>query len=158
MNNSRPFGGKIMLLGGDWRQTPPVARYVDRDAISSLTIAALPFWRNGDFQLFCLEQNMRARENAPFAAFCKHIGDGTLPASVPCDPLDPLSSATVDLPHRIAAPYGSSSADLLSWVYEGFESLQPAQWPQFYESRSVLAPTNAAADDVNADMSCTFPW
>ena len=100
---------------------------------------------------------MRARKDVPFAEFCKAIGDGTWLAAVPCDPVDPLSTATVDLPNRISAPYDSTSTDLLSWVYEGFESLQPAQWPQFYESRCVLAPTNVAADELNTQMWCTFP-
>ena len=95
---------------------------------------------------------MRAREDAAFAVFCKSIGDGTLPAAVPGGPLDSLCSATVDLPTVIAAPVGSTSAELLSWVYEDFESLQAAQWPQFYETRSVLAPTNAACDELNAHM------
>ena len=145
-----------MLLGGDWRQTPPVARYVDRDAISSLTIASLPFWKSGHFENFCLQENMRAREDAPFASLCKQVGDGTSPPAQPCDPLDPLCAATVDLPARVAAPSDSTSADLLSWVFEGFDALHPAQWPQFYESRCVLAPTNAAADELNAIMYVQF--
>ena len=95
---------------------------------------------------------MRAREDAPFAQFCKAVGDGTLPSADPCDFLGPLCSACVDLPAAISAPADSTTADLLSWVYERFEALQPAQWPQFYESRSVLAPTNDAADELNADM------
>ena len=114
MNCSKPFGGKPVLLGGDWRQTPPVARYVDRDAISSLTIASLPFWKNGNFKNFCLQENMRAREDAPFASFCKQVGDGTLPAAAPCDPLDPLCPATIDLPATVTAPSDSTIADLLS--------------------------------------------
>lgn len=156
MDCSKPFGGKVVLLGGDWRQTPPVAKYVDRDAISTLTIASLPFWKNGEFRNFRLEKNMRARKDAPFAAFCKQVGDGLLPSATPCDPLDPLCSATIDLPATVSAPCGSTNADLLFWVYDGFEVLKPAQWPQFYEARCVLAPTNAAADEMNAIMFVHF--
>ena len=147
-----------MLLGGDFRQIPPVAKYLERDAISGLTIAALPFWRQGDFQLFRLQENMRAREDAPFARFCMAVGDGALPSTGPCDPLDPLSPAAVDLPPEVTAPCDWTTADLLSWVYEGFDSLLPAQWPQFYENRSVLAPTNEATDDLNANMLSTHSW
>ena len=31
MRWTKPFGGKVLLLGGDFRQIPPVLRYVDRD-------------------------------------------------------------------------------------------------------------------------------
>ena len=34
MHSALPFGGKIILLGGDFRQIPPVLRYVERDAVN----------------------------------------------------------------------------------------------------------------------------
>ena len=30
----KPFGGKTFLLGGDFRQIPPVMRYLDREAVA----------------------------------------------------------------------------------------------------------------------------
>ena len=141
-----------MLLGGDWRQIPPVAKYVERAAVSSLTIAALPFWRNKQFHLCRLQENMRARDDHPYAEFCKTVGDGSLAAASSYSSDDLLSSACVDLPSAISVPCPATPADLLAWVFNGFETLQPAQWPQFYESRAVLAPTNDAADDLNNHM------
>lgn len=152
MGSSRPFGGKIILLGGDWRQCPPVLRYVDRDAVSSLTIASLPFWKAHQYTHCRLTQNMRAREDLPYAEFCMTVGDGSLPRVETDDSSDLLSAATVSLPSAICAPPSFSAGDLLSWVYEGFAVTEPAQWSQFYESRAVLAPTNEAADDLNAHM------
>ena len=152
MGSTAPFGGKIVLLGGDWRQIPPVSRFVERDAVFSMTLASLPFWKQGNYTHCQLNLNMRAREDEPYSHFCQEVGDGTLPPAAPPSPDDPLAAACVSLPPCICSSPSSSYADLLEWTYEGWDSLEPAQLPQFYEQRAVLAPTNAATDELNAYM------
>ena len=95
---------------------------------------------------------MRAREDEPSSRFCQEVGDGTLPAALSPDPSVPLAGACVSLPSSICSNAGTSYADLLEWTYEGWESLELAQLPQFYENRAVLAPTHAATDELNAYM------
>lgn len=152
LQSKKPFGGKPMLLGGDFRQIPPVMRYVERDAVSSFTLSSLPWWKT-ECVLHCpLSINMRAKEDVPYAQFCQSVGDGTCPPSDAFDSEDILSAATIALPPQISSPLGSTPADLLDWVYDGFLDVLPAQWPQFYEARSVLVPTNEAADELNDHM------
>ena len=151
---SNSFGGKIILLGGDWRQIPPVTRYVERDAVSAISMCSLPFWKSSSLIHCRLTKNMRAREDVSYADFCKVVGDGLLPSAESSQADDRLSSACISLPPAISAPVDYSAADLLAWVYDGFTNLLPAQMPQFYESRCVLAPTNEAADTLNAQMYC----
>ena len=152
MSSTRPFGGKPILLGGDWRQIPPVLKYVDRDAVLCHIIAALPWWQAGRFRLFQLKENMRAREDKPYADFCLSVGEGRLKLDAVRTQDLSLSAAAVSLPSALSAPAGTTASELLAWVYDGFESIAPAGWPQFYASRSVLAPTNSACDDLNACM------
>jgi hypothetical protein len=41
-----PFGGLPVLLGGDFRQIPPVLRHVDADAVFLFTLRSCSFWSN----------------------------------------------------------------------------------------------------------------
>ena len=149
----KPFGGKPMLLGGDFRQIPPVMRYVERDAVSSFMLPSLPWWKTGCVHHCKLSMNMRAKEDIPYAEFCQSVGDGNCPPADAFDSSDILSAATIALPSQISSPLDSTPSDLLDWVYDGFLDVLPAQWPLFYEARSVLAPTNEAADELNGHMS-----
>ena len=41
MHSTLPFGGKIILLGGDFKQIPPVLRFVDRDGVLGHILASI---------------------------------------------------------------------------------------------------------------------
>ena len=88
----------------------------------------------------------------PYAAFCLAIGEGTFPTCQLAQDGFQLSGTTVELPYDICAPSDWTPLDLLNWVYDGFADVPPAAWPQYYASRSVLAPTNEAADTLNEHM------
>lgn len=47
--------------------------------------------------------------------------------------------------------------DLLSWVYDGFDSVLPSQWYDFYSARAVVTPTNTSADEINLAMLDRLP-
>lgn len=58
MNNNIPFGGKIVILGGDFRQLLPVQPHATRSETINLSIKFSPLWKH--FRTFSLKQNMRA--------------------------------------------------------------------------------------------------
>jgi hypothetical protein len=73
-----PFGGMPMLLGGDFRQIPPVLRRVDNDAMPSYSVNACSFWGNAThMRRYTLHRNKRAEGDADYAAFLLDIGSGT---------------------------------------------------------------------------------
>ena len=77
MNNNLPFGGKIMVLGGDFRQLLPIKINGTRDEAVNLSIKNSILWNN--FSTFELRTNMRVLpEEVEFAKFLIDIGDGTL--------------------------------------------------------------------------------
>ncbi|XP_044585994.1 uncharacterized protein LOC123266031 [Cotesia glomerata] len=77
MNNNIPFGGKLMILGGDFRQLLPVQPNATRSEIINLSIKFSFLWKH--FRIFSLTQNMRALpEEIEFVKFLLNIGDGSL--------------------------------------------------------------------------------
>uniref|UniRef100_A0A914YVZ4 ATP-dependent DNA helicase n=1 Tax=Panagrolaimus superbus TaxID=310955 RepID=A0A914YVZ4_9BILA len=72
-----PFGGKILLLGGDFRQLLPVRRNGTRSECVSLSIKYSNLW--GLFETFKLFKNMRADANEiEFAKYLLEIGEGKI--------------------------------------------------------------------------------
>ena len=74
MNSSPPFGGKIIVLGGDFRQILPVVPKGTRPQIVNSAIIASYVWPH--FQLLKLTTNVRAADNPDYQAFLLCVGDG----------------------------------------------------------------------------------
>ena len=77
MDNNLPFEGKIIVLGGDFRQLLPVKNRATRGEMVDLSIRFSPLCRH--FKKFPLSQNIRTfPEEANFAKFLLDVGDGVL--------------------------------------------------------------------------------
>ncbi|KAL7294873.1 hypothetical protein TKK_0011797 [Trichogramma kaykai] len=77
MNNNHLFGGKIVILGGDFRQLLPVNVNGTRTETINLCINRTSFWSK--FTKFSLTENMRALpEEKHFAKFLLDVGDGKM--------------------------------------------------------------------------------
>ena len=64
MNSNLPFGGKAIVIGGDWRQTLPVVPKGKRTDIVEACIRSSPLWLL--FETISLVSNMRSVDNAGF--------------------------------------------------------------------------------------------
>ncbi|XP_043203232.1 uncharacterized protein LOC122371162 [Amphibalanus amphitrite] len=53
------FGGKVVVLGGDFRQVLPVVRHANQAGIVDASLRRSPLWRH--FRVYRLRENMRAR-------------------------------------------------------------------------------------------------
>ena len=77
MNNDLPFGGKIIILGGDFRQLLPIKIRGTRSETLNLCIKYSELWKY--FIKYTLTINMRVLPNEiNFAKFLLDIGDGKL--------------------------------------------------------------------------------
>ncbi|XP_008202049.2 uncharacterized protein LOC103315369 [Nasonia vitripennis] len=77
MNNNLPFGGKIIILGGDFRQLLPIKINGTRGETLNLCIKYSELWKY--FKNFTLTTNMRVMPNeVDFAKFLLEVGNGTL--------------------------------------------------------------------------------
>jgi len=68
-----PFGGKIMLLGGDFRQCLPVQRGANRSEKIDLSIKRSYLWKHFKGNIFKLKENARAKFDPEFAKFVLQV-------------------------------------------------------------------------------------
>ncbi|GFU82922.1 ATP-dependent DNA helicase [Trichonephila clavipes] len=72
-----PFGCKVIVLGGDWRQILPVAVHVKKTTLLKICLKNSPLWNS--FEQFPLIMDMRTEPHKQdFAKWLLHLGRGTL--------------------------------------------------------------------------------
>ncbi|KAJ2996365.1 hypothetical protein NUW54_g7251 [Trametes sanguinea] len=129
MKNNRPFGGKVVILLGDFRQTCPVVRHGTRAQVVHASIKSSPLWHL--FTIKRLTIPIRNAADPQFAAFIDRVGDGL------------LTNPALDMLTRATTTY-----DLCDFVYPPHILADPTACV----SRAILAPTNAQIDAYNNDI------
>ena len=76
MNDIRPFGGKLLILGGDFRQTTNVVPRGSVTDIIELCVKNSPLWRH--VKQRSLITNMRSANQTEFNDWVLRLGDGKL--------------------------------------------------------------------------------
>ena len=102
LQDPRPFGGKVVIFMGDFKQLLPVVRY---GRGQEHTLQRCVWWRAVTFVKFTL--NWRAIRNPEYAALLETIGSGELD-----DVHVPSCSCVDDVDGLIAAVYGDSTTML----------------------------------------------
>ena len=160
-SSQKAFGGMPMLLGGDFRQIPPVLRRIDSEAFPAHTLKACAFWSDRQAtRTYQLTENKRAEQDPWYAAFVLSVGDGTHLRDAATDAVDGLHPAAVSVPSCLAAPDDSSVEDLVAWTYPDFASIidLPLQDQlEYFGERVIVTPTNAAANALNEYILSLMP-
>jgi ATP-dependent DNA helicase PIF1 len=127
MNSDQPFGGKIVVLLGDFRQTCPVIPGGTRSQVIDACIQSSPLWTH--FQIRRLQQMVRNASDPEYANFVNVIGDGQEP-DIPLH----LLSLTTEI------------EDLISFVFPATILRDPYSCL----GRGIIAPTNLQVDEYNS--------
>lgn len=134
MGNDIPFGGKVIVLGGDFRQVLPVVPHGSRASTIQNSIKFSPLWPI--FQTLKLTKNMRAKpEEKEFAKFLLEIGNGTYPCSE-------ADEETIELPLSVI-----TNTDIVTEIY-GKKFNSPEDVLQ-YSKVAILAPRNDHCQEIN---------
>ena len=153
----QPFGGKILLLAGDFRQCLPVVPGATRAQTVSHCINQSHLWQH--FRVLHLTENMRVRASGDpileaFDQWTLSIGNGT------------ATNGTVAIPEAMITEITPNTATE-SW-HEA-ESMKKfcrlifpdlatnINTPGWLEGRSILAPTNKEVDAINDMMQEWVP-
>ncbi|KAD4888018.1 hypothetical protein E3N88_20091 [Mikania micrantha] len=85
-NPNKPFGGRSVLLGGDFRETLPIKREASKTEILASSLPRSHLWKH--FKVYMLTENMRLHrpnmnlterhEVEAFSSWLFAIGDGIL--------------------------------------------------------------------------------
>ncbi|KAL3846228.1 hypothetical protein ACJIZ3_003631 [Penstemon smallii] len=142
-----PFGGKIVLFGGDFRQTLPIVVRGSRTAMIEASFVSSKLWRH--VVRLHLTQNMRAREDPSFVQFLLRVGDGEEPYVI---------DENIRIPSHMLAHFidAATSLDrLIESVYPSFVTFFSD--PHSMMNRAVLTPKNDCVDEINDLLLCRFP-
>ena len=147
-----PFGGKTLLLAGDFRQCLPVIKGANRAQTTSHCINKSYLWQH--FEVLRLTENMRVRasgdpELEAFDKWTLSIGNGS------------NGEETVEIPeHMVTEIIPNTPTE--TWHEEEsmkkfcrliFPDLQTnINSPEWLEGRSILTPTNKEVSTINDMM------
>jgi len=132
--NNAPFGNKIIILVGDWRQTCPVIPRGTKTQIIDASIKSSPLWPS--FMVLGLTQLIRNADDLEFANFVNAIGEGAGP------------EVDVNIMQQIA-----TREELINFVFPEQVLHDPVQCL----TRSILAPTNEQIDFYNGEILARLP-
>ncbi len=132
----KPFGGKMMVMGGDKRQTLPVVRYGSKLDILRTCVTFSPLWNC--VKTFHLESPQRDKEDPEYSHFVLRIGE---------DKIDKVSLETENgaeelVPLHMIQPV-RDMAELIDFVYDDIENEQSCR------KRAILSGTNANIKELN---------
>ena len=151
----KPFGGKILLLAGDFRQCLPVVPGANRAGTVDHCINQSHLWQH--FQVLKLTENMRVRASGDpvleaFDKWTLSIGNGLVPnVSIPTEMLTEIETNTKEEPRKEAESMKKFCQKVFPDIQTNYAK------PGWFEGRAILAPTNKEVDSINDMMQEGLP-
>ncbi|XP_053575234.1 ATP-dependent DNA helicase pif1-like [Bombina bombina] len=132
MQNNKPFGGKVILLGGDFRQTLPVLPHCNRTAIVEATIKFYDHWDK--FKILKLKNNVRSVD-PEFSNWLLKLGQGSLNNS------EGLPEDLVEIPSKLIC-----NDCIISEIFG--KKILPSDLHSF-SKKAILCTKNCHVDQIN---------
>ena len=156
MHSSLIFGGKSIVMGGDFRQILPVIPKGCRASIVDACITSSSLWTQ--CHIFQLHKNMRLGssddpvENERIKSFSQwllDVGDGKFN-----DSIDGIGD--VDIPSNLLVNGGTNP--IAAIVHETYDNLLlHLEDNTYFNDRAILAPTIEIVDQINTHMIEALP-
>ncbi|KAG5565565.1 hypothetical protein RHGRI_001468 [Rhododendron griersonianum] len=141
------FGGKVVVLGGDFRQVLPVIPKGTKEDCIDASLVRSHIWVS--LKKFTLKENMRARTDPAFSKYLLRVGNGEEPHN--------LNDEIIISPSMIISPKENIAAveqlttfvflDLKRYFVDAISMTQSA----------ILAPRNDSVDEINELLINRFP-
>ncbi|KAF8083899.1 hypothetical protein N665_0746s0001 [Sinapis alba] len=153
-DSNNPFGGKVVVFGGNFRQVLPVINGAGRDEIVLAALNSSYLWEH--CRVLQLTKNMRLLSDSlpaedvadlkEFSEWILNIGDGKLN-----EPND--GEAEIEIPSEFLILDSAEPIEAISKaVYDDIHSLQVNTDPKFFQQKAILCPTNEDVNMINEYM------
>ncbi|XP_015621013.1 uncharacterized protein [Oryza sativa Japonica Group] len=160
-NEYKPFGGKPILLGGDFRQVLPVIEKGTRADVVDASLVRSALWKH--VEVLHLTTNMRLHnpslsqqargELAEFAKWVLDIGEGRAPMN---KRQGEVERTWIEIPKELLlTPCGDKITAIIDAVYPDFE-LNYDCIP-YLSQRAIVCPVNTVVDEINDNMLAKVP-
>ena len=132
-----PFGGKVMVFGGDFRQVLPVVPRGTRGQVTDATLQRSYLWDS--VRKIRLTRNMRAQSDPWFSDYLLRIGNGNE---------ETIANDYVQMPEDTVIGYTDDEDDCLNKLIQHvFPSLEDnAKSTAYMSSRAILSTKNEHVD------------
>ncbi|XP_042027246.1 uncharacterized protein LOC121774434 [Salvia splendens] len=151
LHSNKPFGGKTVIFGGDFRQILPVVPKGSRQDVVNATINSSYLWKSctvlrltKNMRLLNVENVDEASKLKEFSSWVASIGDGVIGG-----PND--GEVAIQLPIDIVlSNSGDPLRTIVSNVYPSY--MNPEELISCLHGCAILAPTLEVVDEVNQFM------
>lgn len=159
--NTKPFGGKTFLLGGDFRQILPVLPKKGREDIVLASINRSHLWKS--CKVMRLTENMRLQGNLPkitcdgsqinFAEWVIKVGEGR----VPVQELDGSGEPSwIEIPKELLLSDNGNGIETIIQSTYG-DLLTRLHDTEYLHDRAILTPLNGDVGKINSEILKTLP-
>ncbi|XP_057744719.1 uncharacterized protein LOC130962534 [Arachis stenosperma] len=155
-NKDLPFGGKIIVLGGDFRQVLPVIPKASRAEIVMASINSSILWKH--FEVLTLTKNMRLEsatnqsnleELKRFFDWILQIGEGRIGTII-------NEKLLVQIPNEfLIFPSDNPIDDIINAIYP--DIVRNFDDTDFFQDRAILAPTVEIVEEINDHIVQLLP-
>nr|GFC04189.1 DNA helicase [Tanacetum cinerariifolium] len=143
------FGGKNIILGGDFRQTLPVKKKASKLEIIDASITASYLWTR--FKVYTLHQNMilsrleiteyEKERLQCFSSWLLDIGDGNIREA---DTTEIENSSMVQIPDELSIADGEKAIrELINFIYDSQTFERPTA--KDLQKKVIVCPNNETA-------------
>ena len=151
MDSTEPFGGKIIVLGGDFRQILPVVIRGNQAQIVDACLKSSNLWKH--FQTMKLTINMRIQqqddvEQKNFVDFLLQVGEGKIPVD------SDIGEDFIRLPDEIVLDTENLD-NLISEVFNDINLYY--QDSDYIKQRAILSTRNDDVDYINEHILNKLP-
>ncbi|KAI3675989.1 hypothetical protein L1987_85585 [Smallanthus sonchifolius] len=160
-NVSKPFGGKSVLLGGDFRQTLPVKPKASRSEIIASSLPKSYLWSH--FTIHRLTENVRLMRSdvlpidkdaiQTFSNWLLDVGDGRVGV---LDKEGQIDVKRIEIPPEFVLEYTETAlAELIRFIYDEDTLNHPTT--SNISDKAIICPKNETVDEINEMVHVMSP-